>query len=87
MKFANQEYLFLLLLIIPYLLWYVLYRKKTEPTLRMSDTFAFRYAPKSWKVRLMPLQLLLRILVFVLVVLILARPQTSNSWKSNKYVG
>ena len=87
MKFANQEYLFLLLLIIPYLLWYVLYRKKTEPTLRMSDTFAFRYAPKSWKVRLMPLQLLLRILVFVLVVLILARPQTSNSWKSKTIEG
>ena len=87
MNFANQEYLFLLLLIIPYLLWYVLYRKKTEPTLRMSDTFAFRYAPKSWKVRLMPLQLLLRILVFVLVVLILARPQTSNSWKSKTVEG
>ena len=87
MKFANQEYLFLLLLIIPYILWYVLYRKKTEPTLRMSDTFAFRYAPKSWKVRLMPLQLLLRILVFVLVVLILARPQTSNSWKSKTVEG
>ena len=87
MKFANQEYLFLLLLIIPYLLWYVLYRKKTEPTLRMSDTIAFRYAPKSWKVRLMPLQLLLRILVFVLVVLILARPQTSNSWKSKTVEG
>ena len=87
MKFANQEYLFLLLLIIPYILWYVLYRKKTEPTLRMSDTFDFRYAPKSWKVRLMPLQLLLRILVFVLVVLILARPQTSNSWKSKTVEG
>jgi Ca-activated chloride channel family protein len=53
----------------------------------MSDTFAFRYAPKSWKVRLMPLQLLLRILVFVLVVLILARPQTSNSWKSKTVEG
>ena len=87
MKFANQEYLFLLLLIIPYILWYVLYRKKTEPTLRMSDTFAFRYAPKSWKVRLMPLQLLLRILVFVLIVLVLARPQTSNSWKSKTVEG
>ena len=83
MKFANQEYLFLLLLIIPY----ILYRKKTEPTIRMSDTFAFRYAPKSWKVRLMPLQLLLRILVFVLVVLVLARPQTSNSWKSKTIEG
>ena len=87
MKFANQEYLFLLLLIIPYILWYVMYRKKTEPTIRMSDTFAFRYAPKSWKVLLMPLQLLLRILVFVLVVLVLARPQTSNSWKSKTIEG
>ena len=39
MEFANKEYLLLLLLIIPYLIWYVLYRKKTEPTMRMSDTF------------------------------------------------
>ncbi|MBR0388511.1 MAG: BatA domain-containing protein, partial [Prevotella sp.] len=53
MEFANKEYLLLLLLIIPYIIWYVMYRKKTEPTLRMSDTFAFRYAPKSWKVKLM----------------------------------
>ena len=54
MEFANKEYLFLLLLAIPYIIWYVMYRKKSEPTMRMSDTFAFRYAPKSWKVRLMP---------------------------------
>ena len=87
MKFANQEYLFLLLLIIPYILWYVLYRKKTEPTLRMSDTFAFRYAPKSWKVRLMPLSMLLRMLAFVMIVLVLARPQTQNSWKNKSVEG
>ena len=41
MEFANKEYLFLLLLIIPYLIWYVMFRKKSEPTLRMSDTLAF----------------------------------------------
>ena len=80
MEFANKEYLLLLLLIIPYLIWYVMYRKKTEPTLRMSDTFAFRYAPKSWKVTLMPLSMLLRLLVFVMIVMVLARPQTQNSW-------
>ena len=73
MEFANKEYLLLLLLIIPYLIWYVLYRKKTEPTMRMSDTFVFRYAPRSWKVALMPLSMLLRILVFTMVVLVLAR--------------
>ena len=87
MEFANKEYLFLLLLIIPYLIWYVMFRKKSEPTLRMSDTFAFNYAPKSWRVRLMPLQLLLRIVTFTLIVIVLARPQTSNSWKNKSVEG
>ena len=87
MEFANKEYLLLLLLIIPYLIWYVMYRKKTEPTLRMGDTFAFRYAPKSWKVTLMPLSMLLRLLVFVMIVMVLARPQTQNSWDSKTVEG
>ena len=87
MEFANKEYLLLLLLIIPYLIWYVMYRKKTEPTLRMSDTFAFRYAPRSWKVTLMPLSMLLRLLVFVMIVMVLARPQTHNSWDSKTVEG
>ena len=87
MEFANKEYLLLLLLIIPYIIWYVMYRKKTEPTLRMSDTFAFRYAPRSWKVTLMPLSMLLRLLVFVMIVMVLARPQTRNSWDSKTVEG
>ena len=87
MEFANKEYLFLLLLMIPYLIWYLMYRKKSEPTMRMSDTNAYRYAPRSWKVTLMPIQLLLRCLVFVLIVIVLARPQTSNSWKDRTVEG
>ena len=87
MEFANKEYLFLLLLLIPYLIWYVMYRKKTEPTMRMSDTFAFRYVQKSWKVMLMPLSMILRMLAFVMIVLVLARPQTQNSWKSETVEG
>ena len=87
MEFANKEYLLLLLLTIPYIIWYVMYRKKAEPTIRMSDTFAFRYAPRSWKVTLMPLSMVLRLLVFVLTVIALARPQTQNSWKSRTVEG
>ena len=87
MEFANKEYFFLLLLLIPYILWYVMYRKKSEPTIRMADTFAFRYAPRSWKVTLMPIQLVLRILAFVMLVIILARPQTHNSWKNQTVEG
>ena len=87
MEFANKEYLFLLLLLIPYILWYLMYRKKTEPTMCMSDTKAYRFAPRSWKVTLMPLQLILRIAVFVLLIIILARPQTRNSWNNKSVEG
>ena len=55
--------------------------------MRMSDTMVYRYAPRSWKVTLMPIQLLLRLAVFVLVVIILARPQTQNSWKNRTMEG
>lgn len=87
MEFANKEHLFLLLLVIPYLLWYLMYRKKSEPTMRVADTFAYRFAPKSWKVRLMPLQMLLRVVAFVMLVIVLARPQTQNSWKNKTVEG
>lgn len=87
MEFANKEYFFLLILLVPYIIWYVMYRKKTEPTIRMGDTFAFRYAPKSWKVKLLPLQPILRIVTFVLIVTALARPQTSNSWQNKTVEG
>ena len=80
MEFVNKEYLLLLLLLIPYIIWYLLYRKKSEPTMQMSDTFAYRYAPKSLRQRLVWLPALLRMITFVLVVLVLARPQTHDSW-------
>ena len=87
MEFANREYLLLLLLIIPYIIWYAMFRKKSEPTIRMADTFAFSHAPRSWKVILMPVQLLLRLLAFTMLVLALARPQTHNSWKNETVEG
>ena len=87
MEFANKEYLFALLLIIPYIIWYVMYRKKSEPTMRMADTFAFRYAPRSWRVTLMPILPLLRIVAYSALVIALARPQTHNSWKNQTVEG
>ena len=87
MTFANIEYLFLLLLLIPYIFWYLLKRKKTEPTLQMSDTFAYQFAHKSWRIRMMHLPFILRLIGFVMVVIVLARPQTTNSWKNTHTEG
>lgn len=87
MEFANREYFLLLILIIPYLIWLIMGTKKKEPTMRMSDTYAFTAVGKSWRVRLMPLSTILRIATFVLIVICLARPQTSNSWKNKSVEG
>lgn len=87
MEFANKEYFLLLLLLIPYIIWYFLYRKKTEPTLRMSDTYVYRFIHKGWRVKLMAVPMLLRCICFVLIVTALARPQIRNSWDSKSVEG
>ena len=62
MEFASKGYFLLLLLLIPYILWYFLYRKKNAPTMRMSDTKKYQYAPKSLRVRLIHLPMVLHLL-------------------------
>ena len=87
MEFANKEYLFLLLLVIPYVLWCMLYRKKNEPTVSVADSFAYLNVYKSWRTRLVELPTVLRIIVFVLIVFTLARPQSHNSWGTKETEG
>ena len=87
MEFANKEYFLLLLLLIPYVLWFFLYRKRSEPTMRMSDTRAYLTAPKSWRVRIINLPMLLRCMAFVMLVIAMARPQTRNSWDNRTVEG
>ena len=87
MEFVNKEYFLLLLLLIPYIVWYLLYRKKSEPTMLMSDTLVYRYAPQSWKTKVIGLPTVLRMLIFILLVIILARPQTKSSWGNRQVEG
>ena len=87
MEFANKEYFLLLLLLIPYLLWYFLFRRKTEPTMRMSDTNAYRFAPKSWRMWLLHVPMVLRMLTFALIVTAMARPQMHNSLETKTVEG
>lgn len=86
MVFANSYYLFLLLLLIPYIIWYFMSRKK-EPVMKVPDTQAYRYIPQSKKVYLIHIPFFLRILTFVMIILVLARPQTSNNWKDSEVNG
>lgn len=91
MSFQSPYYFLLLLLLIPYILWYVKWRKKGLPSMRFSNTAAFlkkngKYIG-NWKVRLIHVPFILRMLTIILLVCILARPQTSNSWKNTSVEG
>lgn len=87
MEFINKEYFLLLLLLVPYVLWYFLYRRRAEPTMQMSDTRAYLHAPVSWRMRLIHLPMVLRCMAFAAVVCVLARPQTSKSWDNRTAEG
>ena len=87
MTFASPEYFYLLLLIVPLVLWHFLSRRKREASLKMASTEAYRYVPKSPRMALVQLPFLLRVLTLVLVVIILARPQTSHSLSDTETEG
>jgi Ca-activated chloride channel family protein len=82
MILANPEYLFLLLLIIPAVIWYVLKRKKRFASIQVSNSFAFEGMKPTWKYRLEHLPFILRMFAFAFIVLVLARPQSTNSWQN-----
>lgn len=59
MEFANKEYFILILLLIPYIVWYLLYRKKSVPSMRVSTTEAYRYGYSTWRTRLVHVPMVL----------------------------
>ena len=87
MIFANKEYLFLLLLLIPYILWYVWKRKSAEASLQVSDTNVYDTAPKSYKNYLIHAPFVLRTLALAMIVIVLARPQSTDSWQNSETEG
>lgn len=87
MVFANIEYLFLLLLLIPYIVWYILKRKKTEATLQISDARVYAHTPKSYKNYLLHAPFILRVIALALIIVVLARPQSTNKWQNSEIEG
>lgn len=87
MEFVNKEYFILLTLLIPYIIWYWRNRKHSEPTMRVSTVVAYYKASKSWRQRIVHAPMLLRCLAFVMIVCVMARPQTRNSWDNKSVEG
>lgn len=87
MTFESPAYLLLLLLAIPYVVWYWMRHSSSTPSIRVSSTEAMFKAPKSLRQHLVHLPFVLRLACFTLAVVALARPQTSNSWSTKHTEG
>ena len=87
MTFANPAYFLLLLLLIPYIIWYVLRGRRSEPSMRVSSTRMYAAMPKSYKVYLRHVPFALRMITLALLIVVLARPQSTDHWQSSEVEG
>ena len=87
MEFKNPLFFLLLLVLVPYIVWYVLRFKQSLPSLKVPDTTKYVKVPKTFRLYLMHLPCLLRIILISLMVCILARPQSRHSWSNTDVEG
>lgn len=88
MVFANPTYLYLLLLLIPLIGWYIYKLRKSQASLQVSASDAFDLpAARSWKVYLRHVPFILRMAIIALLIVVLARPQSTNSWHNSSTEG
>ncbi|MDR1781296.1 MAG: VWA domain-containing protein [Tannerella sp.] len=86
--FEHKEYLLLLLLLIPFIAWYIWKVRRNAASLQVSSAQAFEL-PKTAtaKVYLRHIPFALRTLAIALLIVVLARPQSSNNWQSSTTEG
>ncbi|MBP5345772.1 MAG: VWA domain-containing protein [Bacteroidales bacterium] len=87
MTFANPGYLVLLILLIPAVIFYVWKQKKAHATLQVPSVSPFAGLPKSWKEYLRHVNFAFLLAAFALVIIVMARPQSSDSWSQSSTEG
>lgn len=85
--FANPIYFLLLIVPVAMIVWYVLKHTQLQASLQVPTVQPFTKLPVGWRVRFRHFPFILRIITILLVILILARPQSSNSWRNTSTEG
>ncbi|MBN1415371.1 MAG: VWA domain-containing protein [Bacteroidales bacterium] len=77
-EFAHPHYLYLLLGIIPFIVWYILRNKSLQAHLQISSVDPLKPIAKTSKVNLRHIPFILRMLTLILIIVVLARPQSTD---------
>ena len=86
-EFANPNLLWLLMIVPAAIVWYVLRHKKQEASVRFSDLSGFAKLPKTWKAYLRHLLFALQVAALALLIVALARPQSSSTNRKSNVEG
>lgn len=87
MFFANISYLLLFIPLIGYVVWYLIKGKSMKPAMKVSTIAPFGRNIKSFRNRILHLPFALRVLTLSMVIIVLARPQSSDSWEESDIEG
>ena len=86
-EFANPKLLWLLLLVPVATIWYILRHKKQEASVNFSDLKGMVKLPKTWKAYLRHLLFALKMAALALLIVALARPQSSSTNSTSNIEG
>lgn len=87
MHFAHPQFLWTLLILIPIAVWYVLKQRDNHATMALSSTQAFAKLPRTWKQYLRHVLFVLRLATLACLIIIMARPQERDSWRTTSTEG
>lgn len=87
MFFANISCLLLFIPLVGYVVWYLTRGKDMEPSMKVSAILPFATGTKSFRNRILHLPFVLRILTLSMVIIVLARPQSNDSWEESDVEG
>jgi len=85
--FANPEFFWLLVLLAPMIFWYIWKNRDYYATLTVSSIKGFTGSDKTFKHYLQHLLFIFRIIAMTLVIIVLARPQSTNRWQDEMTEG
>jgi Ca-activated chloride channel family protein len=87
MQFANPEYLYLLLLLIPLIAWYIVKLSKMQASFKLASTQAFKNVKPNMRVYMRHFPFVLRMISLAFIIIVIARPQAVNSWEETESQG
>ena len=87
MTFANPDILWGLLILVPYVAWYIWKRGRLHASVAVSSLVPFAKARTSFRALLLHAMFFVRLAAIAALIVVLARPQTRDRWSSTSTEG